>query len=189
MNNFQTKRVEVTIVSHLLTITFLFLPAIMGIMNCVTTCEDDPPLKITTKRDDDKAEVAFEQDKAVVSVQSPLGISQAIIKRGDNKWPTSVMLRLHLKGLENFKVTNGNVTVEAALSSQDGKVRLWKDNDETQLLDAKHPYWMEIRMVGKDGKPAKTIPLKDGYFEMQLPKALFEDHPNSITLNWIDFYR
>ena len=115
--------------SHLLTITFLFLPAIVGIMNCVTACEDDPVFKITTKRDDDKVEVAFEQDKAVVSVHSPLGISQAIIKRSDDKWPNSVKLRLHLKGLENFKVTNGNVTVEAALSSQDGKVRLWKDND------------------------------------------------------------
>lgn len=158
-------------------------------MDCVTACEDGPPFKITTKGDDDKVEVAFDQDKAVISVHSPLGISQAIINRSDNKWPTSVILRLYLKGLENFKVTNGNVIVEAALSSQDGKVRLWQDNDEAQLLDAKHPYWMEIRMVGKDGKSVKTIPLKDGYFEMQLPKALFEDHANSISLNWIDFYR
>jgi hypothetical protein len=44
-------------------------------------------------------------------------------------------------------------------------------------------------MVGKDGEPVKSIPLKDGYFEMQLPKALFEHNPQSITLNWIDFYR
>lgn len=158
-------------------------------MNRVTACEDDSPFKITTKRDDDKVEVAFAQGKTVISVHSPLGISQAIIQRSDNKWPTSVMLRLHLKGLENFKVTNGNVTLETALSTQNGKVRLWKDNNEAQLLDARHPYGMDIRRVGKDGKPVKAIPLKDGYFEIQLPKALFEDHPNSITLNWIDFYR
>ena len=48
---------------------------------------------------------------------------------------------------------------------------------------------MAIRMVGSDGKPAKDIPLKDGYFEMQLSKAFFEDNPKSITLHWIDFYR
>lgn len=48
---------------------------------------------------------------------------------------------------------------------------------------------MNIRMVGNDGKPAKTIPLKDGYFEMQLPKAFIEENPKSITVNWIDFYR
>jgi hypothetical protein len=46
------------------------------------------------------------------------------------------MLRLHLKGLENFKVTNGKVTLEAAVSSQDGKVRLWKDGKEDSPLDS-----------------------------------------------------
>jgi hypothetical protein len=48
---------------------------------------------------------------------------------------------------------------------------------------------MAIRMVGGDGKPAKDIPLKDGFFEMQLPEAFFEDNPKSITVNWIDLYR
>jgi hypothetical protein len=48
---------------------------------------------------------------------------------------------------------------------------------------------MDIKMVGGDGKPTKNIPLKDGYFEMQLPRAFFEDNPKSITANWIDFYR
>jgi hypothetical protein len=189
VNVFQTKRVEVTTVSQLLKIAFLFLPAIVSMMNCVSASEEDSSGKVTTKRDDDKVEVAFDQEKAVISVHSPMGISQAIIERSDNKWPISVILRLCLKGLENFKVTNGNVTAEAALSSQDGKVRIWKGNKEGEPLDVKHPYWMKIRMVGNDGKPVLMIPLKDGYFEMQLPKALFEDHPNSITLNWIDFCR
>lgn len=98
-------------------------------------------------------------------------------------------LRLHLKGLEKFKVTNGKDTLEAAVSSQDAKVRLWKDGKEYSPLDSTHPCWTEVRMVGKDRKPVKTILLKNGYFEMQLPKALFEDNPESITLNWIDFYR
>jgi hypothetical protein len=48
---------------------------------------------------------------------------------------------------------------------------------------------MEIRMVGKDGKPAEAIPLVNGYIEMRLPKAFFRDNPKSITVNWIDFYR
>ncbi|MFM9069288.1 MAG: hypothetical protein ACKOUR_18440 [Planctomycetota bacterium] len=48
---------------------------------------------------------------------------------------------------------------------------------------------MEIQTFGSDGQPAKTIPLQDGYFEMQLPKAFIAGNPKSITLNWIDFYR
>ena len=48
---------------------------------------------------------------------------------------------------------------------------------------------MDIRIVGGDGRPAQELPLKDGYFEMTLPRAFFEGNPKSITLNWIDFYR
>ncbi len=174
---------------HLLEITFSLLASIVGVTSCVTAYGDDPPLKITTKRDDDKIDVTIEQDKAVISVRSPFGMSQAIIEPSGIKWPDIVTLRLHLKGLEKFKVTNGNDTLEAAVSSRDGKVRFWKNGKEDPPLDTKHQYWMEIRMIGKDGKLVKTIPLKHGYFEMRLPEDLFEDHPKSITLEWIDFYR
>ena len=154
-----------------------------------TNAVEESPFKITTKRDNDKVEVKVENDKSVFSVHSPFGISQAVIERADENWLDIVMLRLHLKGLENFKIRNGEITIEASRSSQNGQVRLWKDGKEDSLLDSKSPYWTEIRIVGKDGKPVTTIPLDDGYFEIQLPKALFEDNPKSITVNWIDFYR
>ena len=157
-------------------------------VGCASAAED-PRFKITTKRENDKVEIKVESDKAVFSVHSPFGISQTVIERTDEDWSDIVMLRLHLKGLEHFKVSTGKVTLEAVVSSQDGKVRLWKDGKEDSPLDAKSPYWTEIRMVGNDGKPTTAIPLKDGYFEIQLPKALFEDNPKSITVNWIDFYR
>ena len=152
--------------------------------------DDKPPkFKITTKRDTDKVEVKSEKGKTIFSVHSPSGISQAVIERSGEKWPDAVMLRLNLKGLESFQATNGKVTLDAAVSSNDAKVQIWKDGKEDTLLDSKSPFWMEIRMVGSDGKPAKSIPLKDGHFEMQVPKAFFEGNPKSITLNWIDFHR
>jgi hypothetical protein len=60
---------------------------------------------------------------------------------------------------------------------------------EDAALDEKSPLWADIRIVGSDGKPAKELPLKGGYFEVALPRAFFEGNPKSITLNWIDFYR
>ena len=48
---------------------------------------------------------------------------------------------------------------------------------------------MDVRIVGGDGKPAKELPLQDGYFEVTLPRAFFDGNPKSITLNWIDFFR
>ncbi len=179
-NPFETNRVAAATLSHLLAITFLFLPFIVGLTSCVTAYGDDPPFRITTKRDGDIVAVKAEEGKTHFSVQSPFGIGQAIIEHNGNNWPASVMLRLDLKGLEKFKITSRKIILEAAVSSQNGKVRLWKGGKEDSPLDSKHPYWMEIRMVGKDGKPVKTIPLKDGYFEIQLPKALLEDNPKGF---------
>lgn len=153
---------------------------------------DEPPkFKITTKRKDDAVEVRAEKDRAVFSVKSPFGISQAVIERTDDKWPQAVVLRLHLKGLESFRASSGKVTLDAAVSVGKGKakVRLWKDGKEDAPLDEKSPFWMDVRILTGDGKPAKELPLKDGYFELALPRAFFEGDPKTITLNWIDFYR
>ncbi len=167
---------------------------IVAVMAAVlsTGCADamkESRFKITTKRADDMVDVEVKNSSMVFSVYSPFGISQTVIESTSGNWSDSVILRLHLKGLESFEVSNGKVTIEAAVSSQNGQVRIWKDGKEDSLLDFKNPYWTEIRIVGKDGKTETKIPLEDGYFEIQLPKALFEDNPKSITVNWIDFYR
>ncbi|HQX50542.1 MAG TPA: hypothetical protein PK992_05105 [Planctomycetaceae bacterium] len=169
------------------TSAFIFAMTVVLNIGCINSVDDSPQFKITTKRDNDKIEVQIENGKAEVSINSPFGISQATIERLPEHWPDAVVLRLHLKGLENFTVTNGKITLNAAVSSHD--VRLWKDDNEDSPLDSKTPYWMEIRMAGNDGKTVKTIPLNDGYFEMALPKVFFEGNLKSITLNWIDFYR
>jgi len=150
---------------------------------------DESPFKITTKRNDDKIVATVESDKAVISVRSPVGISQAVIERNSEQWPDTVILRLHLKGLEGLKISNGKITLEAAVSSQDRTVRLWENDKEDSPLDSLSQYWTEIRLIGKDGKPTKGVPSDDGYFEMQLPGALLEGNPKSITINWIDCYR
>jgi hypothetical protein len=167
---------------------------VMGLLPVLAWADDSAApakFKITTKRKDDTVEVQADKDKTLFIIKSPFGISQAVIEREGEKWADAVALRLHLKGLENVRASNGKVTLDAAVAIQEGKanVRLWKDGKEDAPLDEKSPFWMEIRMVGGDGKPAKEIPLKDGYFEMALPKAFFKGNPKSITVNWIDFYR
>ena len=167
--------------------TFIVVFAFVVTIGCAKAVHDPQQFKITTKRESDKVEVQIENGKAMFSIRSPFGISQAVIQRLDETWPDVVVLRLHLNGLGHFKATNGKVTIEATASIDD--FRLWKDGDEASPLDSKSSYWMEIRAVGNDDKPAKSDPLEDGYFEMQLPKTYFEGNPRSITINWIDFYR
>jgi hypothetical protein len=75
-------------------------------------------------------------------VKSPFGISQVAIVRQEDTWPKAVVLRLYLKGLSIFRASNGKVTLDAAVSIQDGKpqVRLWKDRKEDDRLDEKSPF-------------------------------------------------
>ncbi len=170
---------------------FVALILLVG-ASAVAVASDPPPkFKITTKRKDDTVEVRAEKDRTVFSIKSPFGICQAVIERKGEKWPEAVVLRLHLKGLENLRASNGKVTLDAAVSVQDSKpkMRLWKDGKEDALLDEKSPFWMDVRILNGDGKPAKELPLKDGCFEMALPRAFFEGNPKAMTLNWTDFYR
>src|SRR5579862_3828437 len=106
--------------------------------------EKTTKFKITAKRADDTVAVEVKKDSTVFSITSPFGISSAVIERTDETWPGSVVLRLHLKGLESFRAENGKVTLDAAVSSQkEGpRVRLWKDGKEDALLDDKSPFWM-----------------------------------------------
>ncbi|MFO0966224.1 MAG: hypothetical protein U0793_11660 [Gemmataceae bacterium] len=153
--------------------------------------DEELKFKITTKKKGDTVEFRANGDKVLFIVTSPFGIGQAVIEREAMTWPKGVALRLRLKGLESFKVSSGKATLQAAVSVVEGKAqtRQWKDGKEDAPLDEKSPFWMDVRVIGSDGKPAGKLPLKDGYFELTLPRAFFEGAPPSITVSWIDFYR
>src|SRR5262245_41481322 len=125
--------------------------------------DGEAKFKVTTKRKDDTVEVRAIKEKALFIIKSPFGISQAVIERVGEKWPETVVRRLHLKGLENFRVSNGKVAINAAAGIQEGKtrVRIWKDGKEDAPLDQKSPFWTDIRSIGRDGKAAKELPIKD----------------------------
>jgi hypothetical protein len=157
-----------------------------------TTADDSKSIfKITLGKRDDVAAIRADKDKATVTVESPFGISRMDLERRAENWPKVVVVRLRVKGLENFKVTSGKTRLEGAAGVRDGKpeVRLWKDGDEKAPLDAKSPFWVKVNIVDGAGQAAKEVPVKDGFFELTLPAALFEGNPKSITVSWIDFYR
>jgi hypothetical protein len=170
---------------------FVVLVVLAGAGGLTVGGEQPEKFRVRTKRADDAVGVSVEKDRTIFTVKTPFGISRAVVESADDNWPESFVLRLRLKGLESFRSSNGKDTLDAAVSVQDGepKVRLWKDGKEDAPPDEKSKFWTEFRVVVGDGKPAKELPLKNGYFEMSLPKAFFEGNPKSITLNWIDFYR
>lgn len=98
-----------------------------------------------------------------------------------------MLVRLHLRGLEQFRVDSGTIAVDWSVSSggeREQSVSLRREQKET-LLDVNSPYHTVVRIVGDEGR----VPLHDGYFEVPLPAKLFEQNPDQIQLKWVDFYR
>lgn len=174
------------------TFALLLIVAWIGTTSSVIAAEGELPLfKITTKRPADKIEVMASADTTVISVRSPGGIGQAVIERVEEKWPQKTVVRLHLTGLESFQVSNGKSMLSVSVSSHADRrrIRVWKDDMEASPLESKDQLWIDVRILDENSKPTENLPLKNGYFELQMPKAFFEENPRSITLHWIDFYR
>ena len=152
------------------------------------TQADEPKFEVVVKRVDDKVEVKTEDGTTTFSVRSPFGIGNAVIKRAEPNWPERVCLRLHLKRLEGLKVSNGKIELVTGVSGPDNKRYLQKSS-VGKVHDVTKRSRNAIRMFGSDGKPSTEVPLESGYFEVLVPKVLFEGNPKSITISWIDFYR
>jgi hypothetical protein len=158
---------------------------LLTISLCVSAQGAD--FQATTGRASSRIQVGKEKGKTIIDVRSDSGIDKATIKRLKDTWPMSIVVRLHLKGLESFRAGSGKVVVEWSVSSNGqnaSRVSLRQGNDEL-ALDKKSPFFTSVRIVGGNGK----IPLKGGYFEVPLPAKLTAGNPRELTLRWIDFYR
>ncbi|MCE9552719.1 MAG: hypothetical protein K8T91_04985 [Planctomycetes bacterium] len=145
-------------------------------------------VRATGSRDNGTKVSIFAQDQSTtVNITCPVGIDHALLERVGQRWPNSIVLRMHLKGLESFEATSGAVTLLVSVPSTGEPVphvSLRRGGVET-ALDKSSPYWNNVRIVGG---PAK-IPLTDGHFEITLQAKLLEGNPPSIQLRWVDFYR
>ncbi len=154
---------------------------------------DEPPARftVTTRKADDTVAVGGDRERTTFDVRSPSGISRAVVERTGDAWPKVVVVRLHLKGLEQLKVSAGTVTVGAAAGVRDGKgeVRQWTAGKDETPLAPDDPRRLAIRVLGKDGKTAAGVPLDGGHFEVTLPATFLRDNPKSLTVEWVDFFR
>ena len=142
---------------------------------------------IETKKPADRIEMKLEGDIATLVVVSQSGIGRATITSANGDWPTTVVLCLHLAGLEHLAISNGQVTLTGSVQSQSGNTaRLCLTEDGTK---EERPIEPVIRVFDANGQPAAGLPGKGGHFEITLPKGLLTGQPKRLELEWIDFYR
>ena len=143
--------------------------------------------EIKTKKSADQVKVKIGNDSATFDVSSPSGIGGVTVTLAKGKWPTTVVLRLHLSGLESLAVSSGKTKLAGSVLSHSGNTRrLYLTEDRKQ---GEREPGTEIKVLDAAGKPVKGLPGKGGYFEITLPKALLDSQPKNVELGWIDFYR
>jgi hypothetical protein len=146
---------------------------------------------IKTTNPEDRVEMKLESSIATLDVSCQSGIGGATITTINGKWPTTVILRLHLGGLEFISASNGKVKLTGSVLSHSGNPRLLDvvEGGKEKKVEKDSPYWTDIQILDANGKPATGLPGKGGCFEITLPNGLLKGEPKSLELGWIDFYR
>ncbi len=164
---------------------------VTGALLVLTACVAAPPqpvtYSITPGKDDAKVSYQVSGGDVTVEVRSPSGIGSAQLSQTGGPAPTSVTTKLYLKGLEQFTFEYPGATVTASVSSHDGSISesVSVDGGAAQPIVPSSPYWMTVTINPSD----LSIPLKDGYFEVQVPEDFLTSASREFTMNWVDFYR
>ena len=150
---------------------------------------EEPAFIILTKNPEDQVSVDYENGTAHIDIQSPTGIGSASFELTSGAMPEAMILRLHLQGLEKFRLLSAQDQIAASVSSGDplqvSHETLLSSGAESPLLPG-NPLWMEIEIV-TDAE--KTIPLEAGYFEVTVPQEFIRNADKIFEIEWIDFYR
>ena len=127
---------------------------------------------------DNQLSLSVGNETTVIDVQSPGGIGRAEIGFLSGSYPSQIILRLHLKRLEGFKLTYGRTTVSASSSGTSDTVTqsLVQTDGSERAVTPSSPLWMEIQR-------------EQEYFDIKLPNAMTQEKPESFSFEWIDFYR
>ena len=147
-------------------------------------------LKASADRPDARVTVGADGGRAVVEVFSPSGIGGAEVEITSVALPQTIVLRLHLRGLERLRFTYGDTTVTASLSSAGDNAanQTYQGAGQEQTIAEGSPYWLSVRLVPTGGSPA-SIPLESGYIEVEAPKDFLARGQTKFAIQWIDFFR
>jgi len=169
----------------------LVLAMLTGGCLLLTACVAVPlqPVTYNVASGKEDAEVTYQVSggDVTIEVRSQSGIGSAQLAQTGGPTPASVTMRLYLKGLEQFTFQYPGATVTASVSSHDGTASesVSVKGGTEQSIDADSPYWMPVTINATD----PSIPLKDGYFAVQAPKAFLTSASREFSLRWVDFYR
>jgi hypothetical protein len=165
------------------------------IIACGCAAMADEPriaLEVTAHKAEDRAVVRTTGDHATIEVSSPSGIGGATLRRKGERWPTTLIVKLGLHGLEQFRVEDGESTLTVMVSSGGDRrttVTLREKGEEEIRVDRDGAYWAEVRFVDGQGRPTRANHERDGTIDISLPQQFYSRNRPAVTLKWVDFFR
>ena len=123
-------------------------------------------------------------DSIDLFVDKAEGIDSLTLTRKQMKWPESITVRLAVSGLEDLTLSSGGKSISGAVTGS--KIFTMKTGNQEEIrIDETSDDWPDVSIRSS----AKTIPIKDGYFEIRIPSTLLSDDDPQLRVSWIDFYR
>lgn len=168
------------------------LAALLMTACALPTAQPAAGVTVTGAKD---AEITAERrgDVLIFDVRSETGIGAAQISLPAGSAPRDMILRLHLRGLENLTFAYGAGTVQVSVPS-DGEpivreVFTPADESKARPIERGSRFWMDVGILSNDPAATPTLPLEDGHFDVSAPRDFLEGGNTDFTLSWIDFYR
>ena len=165
----------------------LVTATLLVLTSCVAVGSQPITYSVTPGKEDAAVIYQVNGGDVTVDVRSQSGIGSAQLAQTGGSAPTSLTMRLYLKGLEQFTFQYPAATVTVAVSSHDGSVSesVSLEGGASQPISPDSPYWMPVKINATD----PSIPLQDGYFEILASKDFLTSASREFTLHWVDFYR
>lgn len=169
-----------------------FAFAVAGLVLAFTGCHAPrskvPGVTVLPGRNEPQIAVEIYPDRAVLDVESPRGIGSADIELSEKFRPKHLTMRLHLRGLEEFRFNYANRTAITSLAGtgrHEVRGRELRDGVE-RTLSARDGLWMPVRFSTAQ---SVEVPLRDGWIEVDAPADFLKSGARRFTIEWVDFFR
>lgn len=151
---------------------------------------DENRLKVKAEGEGNSLTLKAEGEAVIVDVHSRSGIGSATVEHVSGPLPEKIVVRLHLKGLEEFRLSYDRTVITARVSSSDGRNIVQSvdpPGGDERPIAPDSPFRMEVKIASDQVAP--RIPLEQGSFEITLPKDVLGKGRRSFSIRWVDFYR
>lgn len=138
-----------------------------------------PTFEISTAKPTDRIAYSAQNNRVLFDVVSEGGIGSARIAQTGGAVPQNMILNLHLSALEHFKFSFDDQFVEIEIPTTGS------DHTPRESVSADSPLYMPVKIVSRDN----AYPIREGFIQIELPRAYHDAGAREFSIEWIDFYR